>query len=123
MSESMEEARAKLRESFPELDDLEDQASQLPEAWNPENVPGAHISGTVSVNSYANSDFGEYPYLEIVDKEGKVWAIHAFHTTLSNQIRRMGPQPGERVAIHYFGTKESGGGKDPMHLYRLVVGR
>ena len=86
------------------------------EAWKPE--PGDVISGEVTSISTRDGGYGQYPIIEIKTDDGEVRACHAFHTVLSNELARVAPQKGSRIAILYRGKEEREESPD-FHSYRV----
>jgi hypothetical protein len=98
---------------------LEDRLEQFPEAWRPKE--GEKVVGTVLEISERASEYADEPYVVIVvlTDEGREYAVHAFHTVLRNEVARLGPKPGDRLGLKYFGKDEKRG----YERYRVLIER
>ena len=86
------------------------------DAWKPD--PGELIEGVVVEITTRDGEYGSYPIvtLELVDGERR--AIHAFHSVLRNELARIAPQTGSRIAVLYKGKVTRSDGPD-FHSYRV----
>lgn len=88
--------------------------------WQPE--PGSLVVGQVAYVSEGEGNWGPYPMLAVITRDGEGVMIHGFHTVLRNELERQDPQTGDRIAVKYMGTKPSKKeGQDPTHIYNVVV--
>lgn len=89
------------------------------DGWRPE--AGDSIMGTVAYVSTGQGNFGEYPMLAVVSRDGEPVMVHAFHTVLRNEIERQDPQTGDKLFLKYRGEGKAKEGQDAPHLYTLIV--
>ena len=75
--------------------------------------PGEVLSGEVIEITSRTSEYSPdgYPILTIRTDEGEERAFHAFHTVARNELARVAPQVGSKIAILYRGPQESAGGR------------
>lgn len=96
---------------------LEDRLDRNSEGWRPK--PGDQIVGRiVSLSMYTGGDYGDYPLLEVEADDGRLVAVHAFHTVLRRELGRQKPAVGERIGIRYLGRHDRG-----YEHYRVVMDR
>jgi hypothetical protein len=77
-------------------------------AWRP--LPGTTMLNptVVGVRRGDGGQYGPYPILVVETPAGEVWAIHAFHTLLRNQLTELRPTPGTLIeSITYVGRNET----------------
>jgi hypothetical protein len=92
------------------------------EGWRPEK--GEQIDGVVLGVKVGTSTFGEYPIVFILTKDGNPVAVHAFHTTLQNELISSRPERGDAIFVAYLGPKENWEGPkgyDPPEIYAVAV--
>ena len=90
------------------------------EAWRPD--PGGKLIGEiVELSSRSGFDDQPYPILTIKGDDGTELAFHAFHTVAKNELARLRPQVGQRIAIRYDGQKEGADGRARYHAYRVAT--
>jgi hypothetical protein len=91
--------------------------------WRPEK--GDQLEGAVLGVKIGTSTFGDYPIVFVLnDTDDEPVAIHAFHTTLSNELRGQRPEMGDKLFVAYLGPKENYEGPkgyDPPEIYAAVV--
>lgn len=86
--------------------------SEVPEAidfnykgWRPQ--PGDTIEGVLGAITWAHSEYGRYPLLTLTGTNvGDEVDVHAFHTSLKNQLIEMQPKLGDGLTIRYNGQIE-----------------
>jgi len=97
------------------MQDLGARVDSFPEGWRPE--PDEKIVGTVDSVDEFEGKFGAYPVLTIIEDGGGDVSVHCFHTVLKREVARQRPEPGDRIAIKYFGRDEERG----YERYRVIV--
>ena len=109
-----------------EMREMLDQSEREYVGWNPAEHP--QIIGTVAdiTPGCDCGGYGQHTILSIDTPDGEGIAVHAFHTTLRNQIEpkirqgRLGV--GDLIAISHLGTKPSNTkGHADMNQYRVVI--
>lgn len=86
--------------------------------WVPN--PGDAVAGTVVDIQTAESEYGEYPLIEL-DTGSKNLSIHAYHSTLQREIERRNVKTGDKLAIAFLGEKASKTkGHNPFYRYRVI---
>lgn len=89
-----------------------------PPSWRPN--PGAIISGTLIRYSSATTAYGRATIAVIEDEaSGERISVWLIHTVLKNEFQKQRPEPGERLAIKYFGVVDAAN----YHRYKLLVDR
>lgn len=86
------------------FDDALDRDTQ---GWKPD--VGDKIVGTIVALDQRDSDYGgTYPIVVLRPEpdEGFNVAVHAFHTVLKNELAKLQPLVGERIAIVYRGIPD-----------------
>jgi hypothetical protein len=105
-----------------EYKDLLGQLDREVKVWLPE--PGDQIIGQVVGVTTAESDYGEYPLVELDTPDGAMVQVHCFHAILKSEIERRAPADGDRLAIRYLGRDvPKKGQSEGMARYRVVVVR
>jgi hypothetical protein len=95
---------------------------EFAEAWRPD--PGDKLSGeVVELSARAGYDGELYPIVTIRQRDGIELAVHAFHAVLRNELAKLAPQPGQRIAIRYDGQKGGDDGRSRYHSYRVATDR
>jgi len=116
--------RPDLGEAEGDLKRLLERASRPSQGWLPK--PGDKLYGEVLDVDMADSEFGEYPLIEIETPAGSIVDLHCFHTVLKRAVERKiragSLVPGAQLAVVYFGEAPAQGGKSAAHLYRIQVG-
>jgi len=92
-------------------------------AWIP--APGDSIVGVLVELNEAESDYGAYPLLTIETPDGEFVMVHAFHTTLKNQINRKADRgqlaEGDDIAISFQGEGVAKAGINAPRLYQVAI--
>lgn len=91
------------------------------EGWRPEK--GDEIDGIVLGVKIGTSSFGSYPIVFVLADEEPI-AVHAFHTTLDNELRTQRPERGDAFYVKYLGPKadwEGPKGYKPPEIYAVLV--
>jgi hypothetical protein len=86
------------------LDEIEDDDA---EGWVPEE-PGEGIQGVVIKRGTTRSDYDDdkvVPTVTIKAKDGTKWRIIGYGSVLAREILDQDPQPGDLLAVKYFGEK------------------
>jgi hypothetical protein len=85
---------------------LEDQLNEEnAPAWRPEE--GDIIEGkVVSIDQRPAGDYPAYWIITLEKDDGSREAVHAFHSVLEQELKRIRPQVGHRIAIKYLGKKQ-----------------
>lgn len=96
---------------------LEDRVENFPSAWKPKT--GEKLTGTITELSERESEFGAYPAVGISTDTGEEVVFHAFHVAARNQLARLRPEVGDRLAVKYFGKDEEKG----YEKYRILIDR
>lgn len=95
---------------------IDERVDAFPEPWKPN--PGEKLVGTVVEVGERVSDYGgTYPVITVLTDDGQEKVAHAFHTVLKNELARLRPAPGDRIAVKYFGRDEARG----YEKYRVLV--
>jgi hypothetical protein len=92
------------------LDEMQDDDA---EAWVPEE-PGDGIQGVVIKRGTTRSDYDDdkvVPTMTIRVKSGECFRIVGYSSVLAREIIDQDPQPGDTVALKYFGEKTVKRGK------------
>jgi hypothetical protein len=94
-----------------------------PDPWDPE--PGDKVAGeVVQVQRYESKFTGEeYPVVDLVTDADTLAGVRIYgsRTVLGNELDRLQPQPGDRLAVKYVGMVENKGVE--YHSYRVVLDR
>jgi hypothetical protein len=94
-----------------------------PESWDPR--PGDKVTGeVVQVQRYDSKFTGEeYPVVDLLTDPGTLAGVRIYgsRTVLGNELDRLQPQPGDRLAVKYSGLIENKGVE--YHSYRVVLDR
>jgi hypothetical protein len=90
------------------------------DAWRPD--PGDKLVGEiVELGQRAGYNDEPYPIVTIKQDDGVELAFHAFHTVARNELAKLRPQIGQRLAVRYEGEKQGADGKSRYHAYRLAT--
>jgi hypothetical protein len=94
-----------------------------PDPWDPS--PGDKVAGeVVQVQRYDSKFTGEeYPVVDLVTDPDTLAGVRIYgsRTVLGNELDRLQPQPGDRLAVKYIGLVENKGAE--YHSYRVVLDR
>lgn len=94
-----------------------------PDPWDPE--PGDKVAGEVVQTQRFDSKFTgeEYPVVDLVTDPDTLAGVRIYgsRTVLGNELDRLQPQPGDRLAVKYVGLVENKGVE--YHSYRVVLDR
>ena len=101
---------------------LEERLDQeFPESWVPDK-PGETISGTFLRLERGRTDYGPAQIAVIRTADGSERGVWLLHAVLKAEMKRLRPEPGERVAIRYEGRKKSAAGSTYAH-YKVAADR
>jgi hypothetical protein len=90
------------------------------DAWRPD--PGGKLVGEiVELGSRAGYNDELYPIVTVRRDDGVELAAHCFHTVLRNELAKIRPQVGQRIAIRYEGERQGADGKSRYHAYRVAT--
>lgn len=91
--------------------------------WRPKD--GDEVRGILRAIDKGWSDWGSnwYPILTIEQDDGKLVAIHCFHSVLLSRVKSLRPLPGEYVGVKYHGTEPTNDKKRTVALYSFDVSR
>jgi hypothetical protein len=97
----------------------------LPERWNPEDLPGAMLVGTLLRFETIVTDFGPSQVAVIQDEDdGTVYGVALFRSVLKKRFDTLEPRAGDRIGLKYVGLAEPRTkGANPYHNYVLKVER
>lgn len=70
----------------------------------------------------ADAGRGGCPIAIVKDENGTTRALWLWHDALASQLRRLRPQPGDKLVIRYNGRQTSGTGRS-YHAYTVVSDR
>jgi hypothetical protein len=94
-----------------------------PDPWDP--APGDKVAGeVVQVQRYDSKFTGEeYPVVDLLTDPDNLTGVRIYgsRTVLGNELDRLQPQPGDRLAVKYAGMVENKGVE--YHSYRVVLDR
>jgi len=94
-----------------------------PDPWDP--TPGDKVAGeVVQVQRYDSKFTGEeYPVVDLLTDPDNLTGVRIYgsRTVLGNELVRLQPQPGDRLAVKYAGMVENKGVE--YHSYRVVLDR
>jgi hypothetical protein len=92
-----------------------------PDPWEP--TPGDKVAGEVVQVQRFDSKFTgeEYPVVDLVTDPDTLAGVRIYgsRTVLGNELDRLQPQPGDRLAVKYIGLVENKGVE--YHSYRVVL--
>jgi hypothetical protein len=95
---------------------------EFAEAWRPD--PGDKLVGEiVELGARAGYDDELYPIVTIRQDNGVELAAHCFHTVLRNELAKLKPQVGQRIAVKYEGEVATANGRSRYHSYRVATDR
>jgi hypothetical protein len=77
------------------------------------------VEGAVTSIDIRRGEYEPYPVVTIVPDDGKSLAVHAFHTSLKNQLADLDVQVGDRIAILHLGRQRTKDGKREFEGYRV----
>ena len=84
-------------------------------AWRPD--PGDAVIGEVAEISSREGGYGAYPIITLTVADGTRLAVHAFHSVLLSELKKIKPQVGHRIGIKYVGRPQ---GKN-YDVYRVAT--
>lgn len=102
------------------LDSMTDEGAS---AWVPEE-PGEGIMGKVISFREDEGDYGVYMVVTLETEDGDTHRVLGFGTVLDRELRDANPEPGDTIAIKYFGKGEVKKGKwagKPYGKYKVRV--
>jgi len=83
---------------------IEDRLQYEVTTWVAEN-PGDILAGTIVGISELEGDYGPYPYVEVMKKDGSVWGWHAFDTIPKNELAKQRAAVGDELGAKFEGMK------------------
>jgi hypothetical protein len=93
---------------------------EFAEAWRPD--PGDKLVGEiVELGARAGYNDELYPIVTVRQDDGVELAFHAFHTVARNELAKLHPQVGQRLAVRYEGEKQGADGRSKYHHYRIAT--
>ena len=97
----------------------------LPERWNPDDVLGMTLIGTLLRYEMIVTDFGEAQVAVIEDADdGTEWGVALFRSVLKKRFETLNPRPGDTIGLKYVGlTEPRNKGANAYHNYVLRVVR
>jgi hypothetical protein len=97
----------------------------LPERWNPDDIPGTVLVGTLLRYETIVTDYGESKVVVVEDVEdGTVYGVALFRTVLKKRFDVLDPKPGDSIGLKYVGLEEPRNkGANAYHNYVLKVQR
>jgi hypothetical protein len=97
----------------------------LPARWNPDDIPGMTLIGTLLRYETIVTDFGEAQVAVIEDADdGTVWGVALFRSVLKKRFDMLEPKPGDTIGLKYVGLAEPRNkGANAYHNYVLKVDR
>ena len=110
---------------------LADRVDSFPDPWLPE--PADKLVGEIIELAVADKGFGPYSLITVFVTEssterggnvvpaGSVRVWHAFGTVPVNELKKLMPRVGDRIAVKYFGVRDGRDG--PYKAYRIIVER
>ena len=103
--------------------DLAVDDGSLPSRWNPDDLPGAMLVGTLLRFETIVTDFGPSQVAVIEDEDdGTVYGVALFRSVLKKRFDTLEPRPGDRIGLKYVGLAESAKkGGNAYHNYILKV--
>ena len=94
-----------------------------PEGWRP--TEGSTLTGPISGFDLGWSDQKgkSYPIVIVADQSqnGKLIAVHAFHSVLVRRLKQLRPEAGEVITIVYHGQQPSKDGQRTISLYSASI--
>lgn len=97
---------------------LEDQLNEeFAPAWRPNE--GDVIQGKVVSIAQRTGDYEPYWIVTLEKDDGTQEAIHAFHTRAKQELQKIRPQIGHRIAMKYLGKRD--GKTYSYHDYRAAT--
>lgn len=105
------------------LDDIDDSDVEII-AYKPdrsgEGVEGVIISQDITSSEYTSDDI---PVLLLETDGGVIRSVRGYHKILRDELTRVKPNNGDRIAIKYFGQKKTKDGKRSFHSYKVALVR
>lgn len=104
---------------------LADDDGSLPERWNPDDVPGTMLVGTLLRFELIVTSLGEATIAVIQDADDDtVWGVLLGRAVLKKHFEQLDPKPGDTIGLKYVGYTEPRN-KDAKgyHNYVLKVQR
>ena len=89
-----------------------------PRKDDPDTLIGVLVSTATVVTRYGPADVAT-----LRDGEGATWAVSLSSSTMKSEWERAAPQPGETVAVHYGGTRDTKDGQRTYPLFTVLVDR
>lgn len=102
------------------MSSLQDRLNRNPEPWKPEE--GDSVLGTVLEVNMRDGGYDEYPVVALETEDGREMEVHAFHTSLKNDVMKLELRPGDEFGCRYLGKRTSATGAS-YYAYRVVHSR
>lgn len=97
--------------------DADDIAKRLDEEQSKEfapafrfDGPGDTVAGRVTAVDSRTTDYGTYPIVTLLQKDGEEAAIHGFGTVLKDKLETV--EVGQAIAVRFEGLSTSKGGRE-----------
>lgn len=103
--------------------DVEVDDGSLPERWNPEDVPGMMLVGTLVRYETIVTEFGAASVAVIRDEDDdRLYSVALFRAVLKKRFDTLEPRAGDRLGLKYVGlVQPPTKGANPYHNYVLKV--
>lgn len=83
---------------------LADDDGSLPERWNPDDVPGTTLVGTLLRYELISTKLGEATIAVIEDDDdGTVWGVLLGRAVLKKRFETLDPKPGDGIGLKFVG--------------------
>ena len=84
---------------------------------------GEILTGTVAKLDVGRTRDGDQVRIVVLDDGEALRSVWLLHDALDSQMRKLKPQPGDRIAIRYNGKETSAGSGRQYHSYTVVSDR
>jgi len=92
----------------------------LPERWNPDDVPGTMLIGTLLRFDSIVTKIGPGSIAVIEDDDGTEWGVLLGRAVLKKRFETLDPKPGDSVGLKYVGYVEPRN-KDSQGYHNYVM--
>jgi len=100
---------------------LADDDGSLPERWNPDDVPGTMLVGTLLRFELIVTKLGEATIAVIEDDDdGTEWGVLLGRSVLKKRFETLDPKPGDGIGLKYVGFVEPRN-KDSQGYHNYVM--
>lgn len=99
------------------MSSITDRLNKEQTGWRPS--PDDVVEGTVVEVDERTGEYGSYPVVVLEVGDGAEVAVHGFHCVLKNELAKLRPAVGDRLAVKYLGKPD---GKS-YELYKVVIER